>query len=414
MGRRAGEIGLVVGVLFASALSSSAQGLLDPPVAVDAAVRSNASEIQPVRGDLPLEAARPAARMGGIRTATGETGTPSGREIEPAIRRRDEPRETDRRVRDDDDPFLNRRSTKSQLADFDPPPRKSSDRKSNRFGDLFGDNGFFFKGDDCFQNFISPVTNPHLFEDPRSLTEFRPTFYYQKVPTGQPEWRGGNLWYFGTSARLAINERWSVTLTKLGAVAADPGVAKSEFGFGEVHVGPKWTFLRDQDTETVAAAGLLFQIPVGNSSVYQDTGSLSLVPYLTIAQQIAETGAGSLNGLLAGGYSFSTNNQRSDYFYVSGNLNFDWANRHRFYPLVEMNWFTYTTNGRGRPGVGFEARDFANLGGQASGSNLLTAAFGARYKINERAQIGGAYEIPFLGNRDLFRHRFTFDFIIRF
>ena len=43
----------------------------------------------------------------------------------------------------------------------------------------------------------------------------------------------------------------------------------------------------------------------------------------------------------------------------------------------------------------------ARVRGQASGSGLLTWAFGARYKFSESAQIGGAFEIPIAGPRDM-------------
>jgi hypothetical protein len=78
-----------------------------------------------------------------------------------------------------------------------------------------------------------------------------------------------------------------------------------------------------------------------------------------------------------------------------------------------MNWFLVTTNGTSTP-VGVEGRDLINFGGHASGTGLLTGAFGARGKITENAQIGGAFEFPFAGRRDLFRYRFTIDFILRY
>jgi hypothetical protein len=55
-----------------------------------------------------------------------------------------------------------------------------------------------------------------------------------------------------------------------------------------------------------------------------------------------------------------------------------------------------------------------NFGGQAGGTGLLTGAFGGRVKITESAQLGAAFEIPFAGRRDLFRNRFTVDFILRY
>ena len=73
-----------------------------------------------------------------------------------------------------------------------------------------------------------------------------------------------------------------------------------------------------------------------------------------------------------------------------------------------------TTDGQARPGFGAEGRDLANIGTNAKGSNLLTWAVGGRFKISESAQVGAAFELPLFGNRDLFRYRFTVDFILRF
>ncbi len=61
-----------------------------------------------------------------------------------------------------------------------------------------------------------------------------------------------------------------------------------------------------------------------------------------------------------------------------------------------------------------EGRDLINFGGQAKGTGLLTGAMGGRVKITENAQIGATFEIPFAGKRDVFRNRFTLDFILRY
>jgi hypothetical protein len=79
---------------------------------------------------------------------------------------------------------------------------------------------------------------------------------------------------------------------------------------------------------------------------------------------------------------------------------------------MELNWVLNTTNGTSLP-IGSEGRDLINFGGQAK-HGLLTAAFGARGKITERAQLGGAFEFPVAGPKDLFRYRFTVDFILRY
>ena len=142
-------------------------------------------------------------------------------------------------------------------------------------------------------------------------------------------------------------------------------------------------------------------------------GRLSVVPYVSVGQSFLKTRLGSFNTLANAGYSFSTNNQRSDYFYASGHLSFDLMNRQKFFPLAEVNWFQYTKDGI-TSGFGVEGRDLANIGSAVGRSGLFTGAVGARYRFGERWETGAAFELPFAGNKDLFRYRFTLDLIWRY
>jgi hypothetical protein len=277
--------------------------------------------------------------------------------------------------------------------------------------------GGWFRSDHLHDNIASPVTNPFLFEDPRSLTEVRPIFIYQRIPTSSRDFFGGSVSYFGTQARVAFTDRWSLVFSKFGGIVLsphDPSPFGNSTGFAELWLGPKWTFYRGEENGIVAAGGLQFQIPVGSKNTFQDTGDLSLVPYLSYAQNFfRDFSYGSFNLMANTGYSFSVNNQRSDYYWLSAHLDFDVANLHRFYPLMELNWFLVTTDGHSRP-IGIEGRDLINFGGQAAGTGLLTGAFGGRVKLSEAAQLGSAFEFPFAGRKDLFRYRFTMDFILRY
>ena len=311
-------------------------------------------------------------------------------------------------------------------------PRRDDDdlklRRSDQFGDKIDDilgggrGGVFdrgrglFKSDCEFDNFISPVTNPFLFEDPRSLTELRPIAIYQKIPGGAGLFQGGSAWFVGLQGRLAITERFSVVINKLGASGFNPGSGSTltdGFGLSEIHLGPKYIFYRDADTKTLLTVGGTFQIPVGSSKVFQDTGKLSIVPYISGGRRLFDTKFGTLNGLASGGYSFSIDRRRSDYFYASGHLDFDVGNKGKFFPLVEMNWLRYTTDGTTR-NLGVEGRDLANFGSPRKGTGLLTVAAGARYKPSDRWEFGGAVELPLTGSRDAFQYRITLDLIWRY
>jgi outer membrane autotransporter protein len=117
--------------------------------------------------------------------------------------------------------------------------------------------------------------------------------------------------------------------------------------------------------------------------------------------------------MVSTGYSFSTDSQRSDYFYLSTHLSFDVGNAHRFYPVFEMNWFHYTTDGSARF-ISGEGRDLINFGSLAKGSSMVTGAVGGRVKLTRNTELGAAYEMPMIGNEDFFDYRFTVDFIWRY
>ena len=313
--------------------------------------------------------------------------------------------------------FLTRRTTTKADGKRDEYRSRSGWKLGENLEGVFGERGEMFKSDHAFDGFISPVTNPFLFEDPRSLTEARPIFIYQKMPNGQLDFRGGNISFFGVQGRVAFTDRLSFVFNKLGGIWVNPGsdsTIKSQSGFAELWFGPKYTFIRNEETGSLVAGGLQFQVPVGSTNAYQSNGTLSLVPYVSAAQNLfRDFSAGGFNVMGSTGYSFSTTKARSDYYYLSGHIDWDVLNCHRFYPLFEMNYFLMTKSGN-TTNIGVEGRDLINFGGQAGGKGMLTGAFGARLKISENSQIGTAFEIPFAGPKDLFQYRFTLDFILRY
>jgi hypothetical protein len=285
-------------------------------------------------------------------------------------------------------------------------------------GDTFAAGGghHLFESDHCFDGFISPVTNPFLFEDPRSLTEVRPIFMWQQTPTRNSVFRGGDIEFFGLQARLAITERFSVVVNELGLISSEPHNAGGDFqnhlGFAQIRIGPKFTFLRNEDTGTLGAVGLTFEIPAGDHGVLQDTGSLSVIPYLSFGQSFLRSSYGNFNALATIGYDFGADNQRSDAFFTS--LHLDYALARKIYPFVELNWFVYTSNGKAEP-ISFEGRDLFNFGAEhVAGHSEVSIALGARYKFTECLQVGAAFEIPLTNHQDLQDFRVTVDMIFRF
>lgn len=311
----------------------------------------------------------------------------------------------------------------------DPPPGQSKGWMDwMKFGQGGTDGGYhngerkMFESDHCYDQFSSPVSNPFIFEDPRALTEARPIFIWQKVPSSNYAYDGGNIFWAGTQLRVAFTDWFSVVVNKLGWIWNDPGqtyygvntALQQANGFSELMVGPKFTFLRNENTGTLMAGGLTFDIPTGPQKVFQNTGNLSLIPYLSFGQNFFKTDYGSMNFLMTPAYSYSTDSQRTDYFSLSGHLDYNVGNLNRIYPFVEVNWTNFTKAGTVRP-LGFEGRDLINFGSTGvSGNNNVSLALGSRFMYNQHFQFGIAAEFPIAGRHDLLDFRVTTDFIIRY
>jgi hypothetical protein len=282
-----------------------------------------------------------------------------------------------------------------------------------------------FQSDHSFDYFASPVTNPFLFEDPRALTELKPLFIYAGAPNTNPIFKGGNTEFYGLQARLAFTERLSMTVNELGFLtlnpfnpgAGPPGEFSQSTGFAQIELAPKYTFLRSEDWKTVMAGGVIFQIPGGSPKVFQNTGTLGLVPFLSAAKNFClPAGWGSTNLMGTTGYDFAVDNNRSEFFFLSLHWDYNIANTNRFYPFLEMNYFHYTRGGNANmPGFGFEGLDLVNFGSKnVGGRDFLSLAPGMRFKLNEHIQFGAAVAWPLLKQKEINDYTLTFDIIFRY
>jgi hypothetical protein len=274
-----------------------------------------------------------------------------------------------------------------------------------------------FQSDTCFPGLISPITMPFYFEDPRALTEVRPIFMYQGIPDSTPA-NGGSAIWFGTQLRLAVTDRLSFVIHELGFLSINPetsGVIDGGTGFAEFRLGPKYTFVRNTDTGTVAALGLIFEIPTGEAKVFQNTGSLSIDPYLTVGQTVGIGGGwGSLNFLGTTGYSFSVDNQRAEFYYLNFHMDYNVANLNTIFPLFELNWIHYGNTPNSQP-FDFEGAYVINFGSSGrTTSDWLSLAGGLRYRFSENVIAGIAAEFPVLQEKGFADYRVIFDVIFRF
>jgi hypothetical protein len=60
-------------------------------------------------------------------------------------------------------------------------------------------------------------------------------------------------------------------------------------------------------------------------------------------------------------------------------------------------------------------QDLFNLGSTGIGGNdVVTGAFGVKYKPRTNMEIGVAYEFPYTRRKDIIQNRLTVDLIVRF
>ena len=248
------------------------------------------------------------------------------------------------------------------------------------------------------------------------MTELRPIYFYQGIPSSQIYYQGGHASFLGIQARVAFTDRFSVVMHKFGATSITPGTSSvsSDTGLSEIWLSPKFVFWRDPESQTLASFGLQFQLPMGAGGVFQDTGTFGMLPYLSFGRRIGQTDYGTFHLINVAGIHIGTDNRRSDYFFDSLHFDLDAGDSHRFYPTLELNWFHYTSAGTQRPTLNFEGRDLANVGSNAQGRNELSIAPGFRYKFNDYWQMGIAAEFPLLGTRDLLQYRLGVDLIWRY
>lgn len=95
--------------------------------------------------------------------------------------------------------------------------------------------GFFGHTDPCFNDFISPMTNPVYFEDPRTLTEARVIFLNHQLPTALGK---DNVQLIAVQARLALTENLSFIATKDGFITSQSPILND--GWADVAAGLKY------------------------------------------------------------------------------------------------------------------------------------------------------------------------------
>lgn len=275
---------------------------------------------------------------------------------------------------------------------------------------------------------VRPITNPTLFDNPTPQTNIHAIAIHQTLPsvietTIGNEPVGGDFNLLALQFEIAFNESLSLVATKDGYIDFNPNAtfSKSE-GFANLAAGLKYLFISSDENDLAVSGTLTAELPSGNRDVWQGEGDGYINAILN-----ASKSAGNVGLISSLGYRQPMGSEDPSIAFLSAHANYDLQNG--FYPIVEFNWFHVSRAGNGSPrfpdqvgglvpaiGV-FEGGDLISLGSQYATYNrdIMTGALGFRYSIDDKQNIGIAYESVFTGDEDnLMDDRITIDYILKF
>ena len=265
--------------------------------------------------------------------------------------------------------------------------------------------GILAQSDTCFTDFLSPVTNPIYFENPRTLTEARLLFLHQKIPMTA---LGGNVDLLALQLRAALTDRLSIIATKSGfATTSSPVV---EDGWADVNVGLKYNLLASPAMQRLLSVGMTYELPVGSTRTYQGNGDGLFNLFVTGGAELGHWHAVSAAGLVLP----ADRSAESSFWFWSNHLSRPLGCTN-FHVLGELNWYHWLGAGKSDFPLAIEGGDILNFGSVGvAGNDIVTGALGFRYKPSDRLEIGVAWEAPLTDRRDVLDNRLTADCIFRY
>ncbi len=256
-------------------------------------------------------------------------------------------------------------------------------------------------GFDCF---ISPISNPVYFEDPRLMTEARGIFLQHKVPSTAG---GGDIQLYALQLRARLSENVAFIATKDGYIASSNPLVGD--GWADTAAGLKFALLRDPSRQRLTSAGFTFELASGEASALQGNGSGNLNLFLSNGRRIAD----SINWVSTSGIRmpFDTVDE-SSVVYASHHLSTNIGPR--TWILTEFNVQNWIGAGEGGiPGV--EGGDLFNFGSTGvAGNTIVTQAVGLKFRPRRNSELGAAFEFPLTERRDVIDNRINVNWILRY
>jgi hypothetical protein len=247
--------------------------------------------------------------------------------------------------------------------------------------------------------FVHPVTSPYFHEDSFVTTDVRAWALYHSFADNTII-DGGSAKVYAAQVRVALTDQLQLVAYKDGYTDFDSGLIRDS-GWNDVAAGLKWNFYSDWKNNFHAAAGVGYQLPLGDPGVLQNQQELRV--WASVNKGF---GPLHLGGTVNYFNKLSSDNDaplgRSDT--LSWHLHADYFVTDWFSPVIELNGY-HALNRDGEV-VPFSGIDVTNLGG---GGDVITIGAGAEFRPVDKLGVRAAYELPITSDeQDLFGWRLTF------
>ncbi len=267
-----------------------------------------------------------------------------------------------------------------------------------------GVRNWIVRSEEGFDCFISPITNPVYFEDPRLMTEARGIFLQHRAPITVG---GGDVQLYALQLRARLSENVAFIATKDGYIrSTNPTIGN---GWADTAAGLKFALFRDVARQRMVTGGFTFELPTGESDALQGNGSGNLNLFLSSGARILN----GVNWIGASGVRAPMDRvDESTVIYSSQHLSKNIGPR--TWLLTEFNVQNWTRSGGGGiPGI--EGGDLFNFGSTGvTGNTIVTNAFGLKFKPRQQSEIGVAFEYPLTERRDIIDNRINVNWIWRY
>ncbi|MEX0675660.1 MAG: hypothetical protein WD063_01205 [Pirellulales bacterium] len=260
--------------------------------------------------------------------------------------------------------------------------------------------------DHCFDGFISPLSNPFFFEDPRSLTEVRGIFLDNSLPS---DISGGDVHVWAAQLRGRVTDRASIIAPRVSYLQVNQAAGGPPRGFLSAPVGFKYNFIRDVERQLLVSAGMTYFIK-GSSDAFSNFGDGDFHFFLTGGKEVFGRG----HWLSATGFRIPLDsNWGTQLWYWSNQWDYELANH--IYPLVGINWFHWMRSAGNNLTGGITSIDLINLpSGGVAGTDVVSGVVGVKWKPTCHCELGTGFEFPLTDRTDILRNRVYADLIFRY